>query len=262
MSDGSDIPRSRQQESRRRPNAFVQLLKDLVFVIVGALIASTLLRVFVAQMFVIPSGSMETTLMVRDRVVVQKLIGYQRGDVIVFRDVNGWLAPAPTDSSLIHKGLVFIGLWPDESSNHLVKRLIGLPGDHVTCCDNSGRLSVNGVALDETAYLYKDANGRQAAPSDYPFDVVVPAGHVFVMGDHRNNSLDSRCHLDEKGLLGSALGDSAFVPTSAIVGSTVAVAFPFNRFKTMGVPAAFAGIPSASGSPPTQAVITGSPPAC
>lgn len=235
------------------------LLKDIAFVLVGTLVASTILRVFVAQMFVIPSGSMENTLLVRDRVLVQKVIGYQRGDIIVFRDVEGWLGAAHEDTNWVHKALVFVGLAPDESTNHLVKRLIGLPGDHVTCCDSQGRVEVNGYALDETSYLYKDTNGKQAKPSDYTFDVVVPAGHVFVMGDHRNNSQDSRCHLTQ-GPDGD--GSVAFIPVDAIVGSAVAIAFPFDRWRTMSVPATFASVPAASGSPPAQAVITGNRPTC
>ena len=109
-----------------------------------------------------------------------------------------------------------MGLLPDESSNHLVKRVIGLPGDHVKCCDTLGRVTVNGKALDETSYLYKDASGAQVTPSDYVFDVIVPEVGLFVMGDHRDDSADSRCHLAESN--NGVLGGLAFDQKESIVG--------------------------------------------
>lgn len=230
--------------------------REITIVVIGALIASTLLRLFVAQMFVIPSGSMEQTLMIRDRVAVQKLIGFQRGDIVVFRDTEGWLAPAEEESNPLRKALIFVGLAPDESANHLIKRVIGMPGDHVTCCDAGGRVLVNGVPLDERSYLYTDAStGRQVAPSMVSFDVVVPKGRIFVLGDHRNNSQDSRCHLSDE-REGEPVGASAFIPTANVVGTAVAVVFPFSRIRGLSRPAIFESVPVAS-SAPEDPVITG-----
>jgi len=230
-------------------------IREIVIVVVCALVASTLLRVFVVQMFEIPSGSMENTLDINDRVAVQKVTGFQRGDVIVFRDTLNWLPALPPDTNLFNEALVFIGLAPDESTNYLVKRLIGLPGDHVACCDVQGRMTVNGVPLDETSYLYTDpTTGRQDVPSTMPFDIVVPAGKVFVMGDHRSDSEDSRCYLGRATT--GAPGSLAFIPESNIVGTAIGIVYPFSRFTGFTRPVTFAGVPAPSQSPPTDPVIT------
>ena len=235
--------------------------REISIVVIGALIASTLLRVFVAQMFVIPSGSMEDTLQIRDRVAVQKVVGFERGDVVVFRDTLGWLEPGEEEDDPLRRALIFVGLAPDESTNHLIKRVIGVAGDHVTCCDARGRITVNGVALDESVYLYIDpTTGRQVDPSAVAFDVVVPADTVFVLGDHRNNSQDSRCHLGDD-LDGSPPGTAAFIPTGNIVGTAVAVVFPFHRMQALNRPAAFGGIPPGT-APPDEPVLNGPPVVC
>lgn len=231
-------------------------VREILIVVVGALIASTLLRVFVAQMFVIPSGSMENTLQIGDRVAVQKLIGFERGDVVVFRDTQGWLAPAPPEEDPLQIALIFVGLAPDESTNHLIKRVVGVAGDHVRCCDAQGRVTVNGVPLNEGAYLFTDpVTGRQVDPSSVNFDVIVPEGTVFLMGDHRNNSQDSRCHLaDDAG--DQPAGSMAFVPVENVVGTAIAVVFPFDRMQALNRPDTYGGIPPGA-TPPAEPVITG-----
>lgn len=235
-------------------------LRELAIVVIGALIASTLLRLFIAQMFVIPSGSMEHTLEVGDRVAVQKVVGYQRGDVVVFRDTLDWLHQDETTPTWWRQALIFVGLSPDESTQHLIKRVIGVAGDHVTCCDAQGRLTVNGVALNEVSYLYTDAaTGRQVDPSSMQFDVVVPAGTVFVMGDHRNASRDSRCYLFEEG--NGPTGSAAFIPTANIVGSAIAIVFPLDRMRALNRPDTFGGVPP-GGTPPDEPVINGPPIDC
>lgn len=232
-------------------------LREIAIVVLGALVASTLLRLFVVQMFVIPSGSMENTLLLQDRVAVQKFAGFQRGDVVVFRDTLGWLEPVKVKDDPASKALVFLGLAPDESTSHLIKRVIGVAGDHVACCDARGRVTVNGYALDESSYLFTDElTGKQVDPSSVSFDVVVPAGRVFVMGDHRNDSRDSRCHLSDDGT-----GAAAFIPTENIVGSAVAVVYPFSRWRGLARPSTFDGVPAGQ-SPPEQAVISGPEVSC
>lgn len=236
-------------------------LREIAIVVVGALVASTLLRLFVAQMFVIPTGSMENTLLVRDRVAVQKIAGYSRGDIIVFRDTQGWLEPAKQEKDPFKRALVFVGLAPDENSSHLIKRLIGLAGDHVTCCDARGRVTVNGTALNETEYLYIDpTTGRQVEPSAVAFDLVVPAGTVFVMGDHRNDSEDSRCHLSDD-TDGGPEGSKAFIPVENIVGTAIAVVYPFDRFHGISRPQTFESV-AAGGTPPDAPVLTGNKVVC
>ncbi len=236
-------------------------LRESAIVIVGALIASTLLRMFLIQVFVIPSGSMENTLLIGDRVAVQKVVPFQRGDIVVFRDDYGWLPTLEGQPLEWWKAsLTFVGLLPDESQNYLIKRVIGVPGDHVKCCDTLGRMTVNGVALDESSYLFKDQSGVQSKPSDYTFDVIVPQDKVFVMGDHRNNSQDSRCHLADS--YNGVAGGMAFVRTSSIVGTGVATVFPFDRIGGHPRPDTFAAVPSAAGSPPAAPVISGDIPHC
>lgn len=259
MSTSAEAENNRERGLARTLGGWV---REIAIVVIGALIASTFLRLFVAQMFVIPTGSMENTLMVTDRVAVQKVAGYQRGDIVVFRDTLNWLEPVEEPTDALTKALIFVGLAPDESANHLIKRVIGVAGDHVTCCDARGRVTVNGVALSEADYLYIDpSSGQQADPSEVSFDVVVPADTVFVMGDHRNNSRDSRCHLGDATAAGMPAGSYAFVPTSNIVGSAFAVVFPFSRFHGIGRPPTFEQIP-AGGVPPETPVITGTKPVC
>jgi signal peptidase I len=222
-------------------------VREIVIIVVVALIVSTLLKTFVAQMFIIPSESMEKTLEINDRVVAMKVVHYQRGDVIVFEDDLGWLpaAPAPSEAQ---KVLEFVGLLPAGSNQYLVKRLIGLPGDHVACCSPSGRVKVNGVELNETSYLYPNVDGTTVAPSEAAFDVVVPAGRVFVLGDHRNRSADSRYHLCDTSQ--GTKGLAAFPTLASIQGPVRANAYPFDRARTFSVPATFANVPAATGAPP------------
>lgn len=225
---------------------------EATIIIVGALIISAILRSFVAQMFIIPSGSMENTLLVNDRVLVSKIGGFQRGDIVVFQDPGGWMTEVPEPNEGFGKVLEFVGLLPNTSTNHLIKRVIGMPGDEVECCDAQGRLMVNGVALDED-YLYVDPNGVQNNPSDFAFDVIVPAGRIFVMGDHRAASQDSRCHIDDLSQQGT--GMAAFVPLENVVGPAIAILAPLDRLKTFSVPETFKSVPDPTGSPPEMAVL-------
>jgi signal peptidase I len=210
---------------------FSAAVREIVIVLVLAVGLSLIVKTFLVQAFYIPSGSMENTLLVGDRVVVNKLVPdvvpVKRGDVVVFSDPGNWLppsqpvaqGPAPT---AITAALTFIGLLPDPAEDHLIKRVIGLPGDQVTCCDAQNRVTVNGVPLVEPYLKPGDV------PSSLSFDVTVPADKVWVMGDHRSNSEDSRFHdPDRTGAQGS-------VPVADLTGRAVVTVWPVSRWGVLG----------------------------
>ena len=248
----TDTPTKTPEKPAHR-SGFAAAAREFVLIVVGALIVSSILRAFVGQMFIIPSESMENTLLVGDRVVVEKLTDVKRGDVVVFEDPGGWLGPEESGQKRGSVGRFFevVGLLPDSSHGHLIKRLIGMPGDKVACCDEKGRLLVNGQPLEETSYLYPGD-----APSQMEFQVTVPAGKVFVMGDHRSASGDSRVHLSDTNPEGSNPGDAAFVPMDKITGRAVLVVWPANRWSKLGVPDTFKSVPAAAEPPPDKPSIS------
>ncbi|MBI3428641.1 MAG: signal peptidase I [Actinobacteria bacterium] len=202
------------------------LLRELPILVVVALLVSLIIKSFLVQFFYIPSGSMENTLRINDRVAVNKVPfiskTFKRGDIVVFRDPDNWLSePAPTTGPVIltklQEGLIAVGVLPNPAKQHLVKRVIGVAGDHVVCCDNNKMITVNGKALNEP-YIFKGDN-----PSDMNFDVTVPTGKIWVMGDHRGASADSRYHQDDI--------NKGMVPVSKVVGRVVAVIWPSNHAK-------------------------------
>lgn len=225
-------------------------LLELVAIIVIGLLVTTGLRAFVFQPFVVPSGSMENTLQVNDKIIALRVIDFQRGDIVVFRDSNLWLG-APREPGVLRRGLEFVGILPSSAEGHLVKRVIGMPGDRIACCDDEGRITVNGHPLDESAYLYADAAGM-VEPAEVPFEVVVPAGHLFVLGDHRNASGDSRCHLQGVSMNGGPSGRPAFIPVDSVVGPVTLIVFPVSRAQTLTTPAIFAGVPDPAEPAPAQ----------
>jgi signal peptidase I len=200
------------------------LLKELPILIVVALVVSLFIKSFLVQFFYIPSGSMENTLQVQDRVAVNKVPfisdNIKRGDIVVFRDPNNWLPENLENSSnsLTSKAksfLVTVGVLPNPAKQYLVKRVVGVAGDRVVCCGDNGKLSINGVEVSEP-YIYGGD-----APSDMKFDVTVPEGKLWVMGDHRGASADSRYHQDDI--------NSGFVPLKTVSGRVVAVIWPFKN---------------------------------
>lgn len=241
------------RRAKKPVSPFLSVAKEIVFVLVGALVISFVLRAFVFQLFEIPSRSMENTLQVQDKVVVLKPAEIKRGSVVVFEDPDSWLAPAPTPSPA-RRALELLGVAPDTSANHLIKRVIGMPGDTVECCSARGNLIVNGVEIDESAYLYNEA-GMQVRPSNFPFKVVVPAGHYFMMGDHRNASKDSRCWLRSKGI-------NAFPSDDDMVGPARFIIAPSSRAGAITGEDAFAAVPPPSQPAPAEPVIDASQVTC
>lgn len=227
--------------SRASRNPLFLWLKEVATVVVIAVVLSFLIKTFLFRAFYIPSESMVSTLDVNDRIFVNLLVpepfALSRGDVVVFKDTKGWLTPTPekADGPLtwVQNSLTFVGLLPDNSEQHLVKRVIGLPGDHVICCDADGRLTINGSPLDET-YV-----NPAETPEIRNFDVVVPAGKVWVMGDNRNHSADSRSHADSNG---------GFVDLADIEGKAAVIAWPLNRLTALdNYPDVFRNVRSSAG---------------
>lgn len=243
--------RDKQQEKPAgTKRSFGALVLELVTIVVVGLLITTCLRTFVFQPFEVPSGSMQNTLQINDKIVALRVIDFHRGDIVVFQDANNWLGPQPQPNAL-RRAFEFVGILPSSAEGHLVKRVIGLPGDRVACCDAQGRVTINGYPLDESAYLYTDGAG-QVKPAEVPFEVVVPADRIFVLGDHRNASGDSRCHLRDVSLQGGPAGSPAFVPVSAVVGTVTLILAPVRRMQQFKTPATFAGVPEPSGPAPAE----------
>ena len=245
--------RSRLDKERKRRNKGVAVfLRDIAVIVVAALLISFLIKTFLVRSFFIPSGSMESTLLVNDRIIVNQLeprfFAISHGDVVVFKDPDGWLPSQPRVSQGplldgIESVLSFIGLAPaPDSDEHLIKRVIGLPGDTVECCDEQGRLIVNGEPIDEP-YLKNPDAGASPQVGSIPgeFSVTVPEDSIWVMGDNRENSADSRAHLDEAG--------GGFVPIDDVVGRAILITFPFDRFGWLdNYPETFAAVPRSESS--------------
>jgi len=232
----------RRSASRSRSGRHRRLLpnrpfwQELPILIVIALVAAYLVKTFVFQVFFIPSGSMENTLRINDRVLVDK-VSYQfrdlrRGEIVVF-NADGVLAPenapvqpAPNFLVAAIRGIQGTFGLGQNSETDYIKRVIGVGGDRVQCCDAQNRLTVNGVALEESAYLFPGD-----APSLTRFDVVVPAGKMWVMGDHRSASADSRSRIGAPG--------GGFVPTDRVIGRAFAVSWPWRSVRRLSIPETF-----------------------
>jgi signal peptidase I len=188
------------------------------------------IKAFFMQAFYIPSASMNDTLVKNDRILVQKVSYWggspQRGDIVVFSDPGGWLDAAESAGATnpVARALETFGRYP--TGGHLVKRVIGVGGDEVKCCDTQGRITVNGTPLNERSYL---ARGEQ--PSLIDFDVKVQPGYLWVQGDNRSNSADSRVHLGDPG--------GGQVPVDDVVGKVFAVVWPLGHATVLHRPATF-----------------------
>ncbi|MDR1448046.1 MAG: signal peptidase I [Candidatus Ancillula sp.] len=221
-----------RKEVRKDYNSRVAktFVKDIVIVIISAVILSVVIKSFIIQPFLIPSSSMSETLQIDDKILVNKVSKHfssiKRGEVIVFKDSNGWtrnhLANSKNKepSTFIGDVLKFIGLKSEDDESYLVKRVIGISGDHVSCKGSGEPIYINNKELPREPYIYKDSN-----PSDKAFDVTVPDGMFFVMGDNRSVSADSRYNTDKPG--------KGFVPKDDIVGTVFMRLAPMSRLGTL-----------------------------
>ncbi|MFG2886800.1 signal peptidase I [Streptomyces sp. NPDC048297] len=229
--DGGAGTRSAASEPRK-PRSF---WKELPILIGIALVLALLIKTFLVQAFSIPSDSMQNTLQQGDRVLVDKLTPWfgsepERGEVVVFHDPDNWLAgePAPNPNA-VQKVLSWIGLMPSAEEKDLIKRVIGVGGDTVEC-KNTGPLLVNGHALNEP-YVYPGNTPCSQDDQGGQFKVKVPKGFIWVMGDHRQNSRDSRYNQADK--------NHGMVPVKEVVGRAIVKAWPINRWGTLPVPDTF-----------------------
>ncbi|MCX6407593.1 MAG: signal peptidase I [Propionibacteriales bacterium] len=208
--------------------------QESILLVAIAMVMAVVVKAFFLQAFYIPSESMEPTMLVNDKILVQKVSYWtgdpQRGDIVVFDDPGGWLDASEDAkaSNPIQKALEVVGLFP--TGGHLIKRVVGVGGDRVACCDEQGRLTVNGKGIDEP-YLRDPA-----ANSETRFDVIVPKNHLWVEGDNRGNSADSRVHQGDPG--------GGFIPVDAVVGKAWVRVWPWKRMGFIRGTDAFAEVPA------------------
>ncbi|QAY74977.1 signal peptidase I [Agromyces protaetiae] len=245
MPDGDEVDGKAAAKPTRGRSALL-FLRDLLVIFVVAVLVSFLIKTFLIRSFFIPSQSMEQTLEIDDRIIVNQLVPdlapLEHGDVVVFKDPGGWLTPRPEPEqpplvAAVDWFLAFVGLSAPDSNDHLVKRVIGLPGDHVVCCNALGQMSVNGIPLDEPYVTLPPGESRVSRDD---FDQVVPEGMLWVMGDNRWDSKDSRYNADTP-LKG-------FVPIDNVVGKAFVVSWPVEHWTWLGnYPEVFAGVDEAKG---------------
>ncbi|MEU8529522.1 MULTISPECIES: signal peptidase I [Streptomyces] len=228
--DGAGRDETGDDQPGNKPRSF---WKELPLLIGIALLLALLIKTFLVQAFSIPSESMMDTLKRGDRVLVDKLTPWfgsepERGEVVVFHDPGGWLEGEPTpDPNALQKFLSFIGLMPSAEEKDLIKRVIAVGGDTVSCKEG-GKVILNGKALDETAYIKPGSTPC----GDKPFGpITIPEGRIWVMGDNRQNSMDSRWHQELPG--------GGTVANEDVVGRAVVVAWPVTRWATLPVPDTF-----------------------
>ncbi|MEW2358477.1 signal peptidase I [Spirillospora sp. NPDC029432] len=224
-------------DGRKKQGSF---WKELPILIGVALVLALVIKAFAVQAFYIPSGSMENTLQIGDRVLVNKIVYHtrdvKRGDIIVFNGLDSWdpevevQEPGNPVSKVLRAIGGAFGVAPNEKD--YIKRVIGIPGDKVKCCDAKGRVTVNGTPLDEDSYLFTDpATGERNKPSNDPFEVTVKPGQLWVMGDHRELSYDSRSHRGDPG--------GGTIPVSRVIGRAFVIVWPLDRLGTLPIPKTF-----------------------
>jgi signal peptidase I len=242
---------STQEAPKEKKDSPLKALRETVLLLSFAILLALIVKTFFIQSFYIPSESMEPGLVVNDRILVQKPSYWngepQRGDVIVFDDPGDWLngLQNPEPASFLTKGLAKIGLYP--TGGHLVKRVVGVEGDIIVCCDEEGRISVNGQAIDEP-YLAKQT-GKNACNGPMPGGQrkcnwtagPVPKDSLFVMGDNRSNSADSSVHVCFKDT--GCDPQEGYVGIALVVGKVFALAWPPGRAEFIGRAESFDDVP-------------------
>jgi len=237
--------RARSGQKKTKKQSVLLFIRDLIIIFVVALLISFLIKTFLIRSFYIPSGSMENTLQIYDRIIVNQLeprfMPIERGDVVVFRDPGGWLPPQqdiqqnPIVAS-VDWLMSVVGLSAPDSNDHLIKRVIGLPGDHVVCCNALGQMSVNDVPLAEPYVLIPQGETKVSKDD---FDVVIPADSLWMMGDNRYNSKDSRYNGETPG--------RGYVPIENVVGRALVISWPLARLSWLDdYPDVFRGIEDAA----------------
>jgi len=214
--------------TKKRTKKSLPLWQEVLVLLVTAFVLALVVKTFFLQAFYIPSSSMEPTLQVDDKILVQKVSYWagdvQRGDIVVFDDPGGWLArgQGSVPRNAVQRGLEIVGLYP--SGGHLVKRVIGVGGDRVRCCNADNQVVVNGVPLEEAFLPEETVNqGR--------YNVTVPSGSLWVLGDNRANSEDSHAHTGGPG--------DGFVSVDEVVGRVWGVVWPAARAQLLGRPEAY-----------------------
>ncbi len=246
----SSVSEGETTQRRRKP---LPLWAETIVLLAVALVLAVVIKALFVQAFYIPSESMEPGLVRNDRILVQKVSYWggnspQRGDVVVFKDPGGWLGPADDagPTSTLTKVMSRIGLYP--SGGHLVKRVVGVEGDVITCCDDKGRISVNGVPLNEKDFLQQDGqacDGPMVTQCGEDWTAgPIPEGHLFVMGDNRGHSADSSEHMCSPSVTDCVPGDE-FVRADLVVGKVFVLLWPRDHFRWLKRPATFADVPDA-----------------
>ena len=237
--------RSRAPRAGRRRRS---LARELPVLILVALVIAMVIKTFVVQAFVIPTGSMQNTLAINDKILVNKLAydfrAIEPGDIVVFNGDGSWNAAPPSGSNsnllarmfddTIRRAFDSIGglFGAPVGQTDYVKRVIGVPGDRVFCCTAQGLLTVNGVLLHEQSYLYPgDQPGSAPEGILGHFSVTVPPGYLWVLGDHRGISDDSRGHRDDPG--------NGMIPENKVIGRAFVIVWPPSRWRILPIPATF-----------------------
>lgn len=244
--DDADHDR-RPRRAKSKGNGVVRFLRDVLIILVAAIVISFLIKTFLIRSFYIPSESMEATLITNDRIIVNELVPHvipiERGDVVVFKDPGGWLSDVSVPEQNPVVGFFdwlfsFVGLTAPDSNDHLIKRVIGLPGDVVACCNEFGQMTVNGVPLEEP---YVKLPPNTSAVSGDDFEVTVPDDSLWVMGDNRYNSRDSRYNRETP--------SEGFVSFDNVVGRAILISWPIDRWTWLdNYEFVFTGVDAGDGS--------------